>query len=95
MKPQNPIEHVVIIIKENHSFDNYFGTFPGANGVNLPAAQDPPTGGDPRHDHSGWLERAAHAVKEQYSEKDIPAYFSFARQFPLCHHYFTEVARTS
>ena len=33
MKPQNPIEHVVIIVKENHSFDNYFGTFPGANGT--------------------------------------------------------------
>ena len=27
-----PIEHVVLIIKENHSFDNYFGTLPGANG---------------------------------------------------------------
>jgi phospholipase C len=24
------IEHVVIIVKENHTFDNYFGTFPGA-----------------------------------------------------------------
>jgi len=28
-----PIKHVVIIIKENRSFDNYFGTFPGANGA--------------------------------------------------------------
>src|SRR5712691_13071560 len=83
MKPNNPIEHVVIIVKENHSFDNYFGTFPGANGANLPAAQDPPAGGDPRHDHAGWLERATHAVKEQYSEKDIPGYFSFAKQFTL------------
>ncbi|MDT7812387.1 MAG: Phosphoesterase family, partial [Acidobacteriaceae bacterium] len=25
MQPHNPIEHVVIIVKENHSFDNYFG----------------------------------------------------------------------
>lgn len=25
----DPIEHVVIIVKENHTFDNYFGTFPG------------------------------------------------------------------
>jgi phospholipase C len=95
MKPNNPIDHVVIIVKENHSFDNYFGTFPGANGVALPAAQDPPAGGDPRHDHAGWLERAAHAVKEQYSEKDIPAYFSLARQFMLCDNYFTEVASQS
>ncbi len=26
------IRHVIWIIQENHSFDNYFGTFPGANG---------------------------------------------------------------
>lgn len=95
MKPHNPIEHVVIIVKENHSFDNYFGTFPGANGVPLPPAQDPPAAGDPRHDHHGWLERATHAVKLQYSEKDIPAYFSFAKQFTLCDNYFTEIASQS
>lgn len=28
-----PIKHVVFLIKENRSFDNYFGTFPGANGA--------------------------------------------------------------
>ncbi|MFT3768375.1 MAG: alkaline phosphatase family protein [Minicystis sp.] len=28
-----PIRHVVIIVKENHTFDNYFGSFPGAEGV--------------------------------------------------------------
>ncbi len=28
-----PIQHVVIIIKENRSFDHMFGTFPGANGA--------------------------------------------------------------
>jgi phospholipase C len=27
------IEHVVFLIKENRTFDNYFGTFPGANGL--------------------------------------------------------------
>ncbi|MCU1270152.1 MAG: hypothetical protein JWN74_1446 [Acidobacteriaceae bacterium] len=95
MQPNNPIEHVVIIVKENHSFDNYFGTFPGANGITLPAAKDPPIGGDPPHDHKAWLERATHAVKLQYSEKDIPAYFSLARQFTLCDNYFTEVASQS
>ena len=42
MQPHNPIEHVVIIVKENHSFDNYFGSFPGVNGAILPPAQDPP-----------------------------------------------------
>jgi len=28
-----PIKHVVVIVKENHTFDNYFGTFPGAEGA--------------------------------------------------------------
>lgn len=28
-----PIEHVVIVVMENRSFDNYFGTYPGANGI--------------------------------------------------------------
>jgi phospholipase C len=27
------VEHIVFIIKENRSFDNYFGTFPGADGA--------------------------------------------------------------
>jgi Phosphoesterase family len=29
----NPIQHTVFILKENHTFDNYFGTFSGADGV--------------------------------------------------------------
>jgi phospholipase C len=28
-----PIEHFIFIIQENHSFDSYFGTFPGADGI--------------------------------------------------------------
>ena len=31
--PGMPIQHVVIIVKENHTFDNYFGSFPGAEGT--------------------------------------------------------------
>ncbi len=30
---EDPIQHIVIIVKENRSFDNYFGTFPGAAGA--------------------------------------------------------------
>jgi|GEM_PF-864630 len=40
----NPIKHVVVIIQENHTFDNYFGTFPGASGV-----QNDPPGVTPFH----------------------------------------------
>lgn len=31
--PADPIQHIVILVKENRSFDNYFGTFPGADGT--------------------------------------------------------------
>src|SRR5581483_915572 len=27
------IKHIVIIMQENRSFDNYFGTYPGADGI--------------------------------------------------------------
>src|SRR4051812_25277120 len=27
------INHVVVIYEENHSFDNFYGLFPGANGL--------------------------------------------------------------
>ena len=94
MKPNNPIEHVVLIIKENHTFDNYFGTFPGANGVTLPAAADPSPHDYP-HDHAAWLNRATGAIQLQYQEANIPGYFSYARQFNLCDNYFTEVASQS
>ena len=35
------IQHVVVIMQENRSFDSYFGTFPGANGI--PMANGVPT----------------------------------------------------
>jgi len=56
-----PLRHVVVIVKENHTFDNYFGSFPGADGTlrpdgsnichgpngDLPCAQAPDA---PQHD---------------------------------------------
>src|SRR6478752_712334 len=44
------IKHVIVIMQENRSFDSYFGTFPGAdgipmtNGVPTVSAYDPATG---------------------------------------------------
>jgi phospholipase C len=31
---QSPITHLIVLILQNHSFDNLFGTFPGADGLN-------------------------------------------------------------
>src|SRR6266852_3589394 len=60
-RPKGPIQHVVIIVKENHAFDNYFGRFPGADGdPNLTTASDPLAADHP-HDHAAWLKRATNA----------------------------------
>ena len=40
--PATPIEHFVVLMQENHSFDNYFGTYPGADGI--PPGTCMPTG---------------------------------------------------
>src|SRR5580693_1504271 len=44
------IQHVIVIMQENRSFDSYFGTYPGAdgipmqNGVPITGVPDPVTG---------------------------------------------------
>ena len=88
------IQHVVIFFKENHTFDNYFGTFLGADGASMPRSPNPPLS-DPDHRHSAWLTRKKTAVRQQFVQSDIPAYFAYARQFTLCDRYFTDVAGPS
>ena len=52
------IRHVIIVMQENRSFDSYFGTFPGAdgipmkNGVPTVCIPDPATGGCDRPFHT-------------------------------------------
>jgi len=45
-----PIDHIIVIVKENHTFDNYFGQFPGADGAKQVTikgvTQDPPRAKD-------------------------------------------------
>jgi len=74
MSASDLVKHVVIIVKENHTFDNYFGRFPGVNGAQFPQAGDPTP--DPPHDHRAWLKRngPTGAVRLQYTERDIPLY---------------------
>lgn len=50
--PRYPIKHIIIIDRENHSFDNIFGTFPGADGATQYRAADgtlTPLGHTPDH----------------------------------------------
>jgi phospholipase C len=32
-RTKTPIKHFISLMQENHSFDNYFGTYPGADGI--------------------------------------------------------------
>ncbi|MBV9233052.1 MAG: hypothetical protein JO030_03330 [Candidatus Eremiobacteraeota bacterium] len=42
-KKTSPIKHVIVVIQENRSFDNFFATFPGANGTLTGQAAPMPT----------------------------------------------------
>ena len=33
MEQATPIEHLIVVIQQNHTFDNYFGTYSEANGI--------------------------------------------------------------
>jgi phospholipase C len=119
-----PIKHVVVIVKENHTFDNYFGSFPGADGTLNAAGQnvcrtasggtapcaeapDAPTH-DLCHGHGcalidwngghmdGWNKAGGSDTGDglayaQYTEKDIPNYWQYARHFVLGDHFFANV----
>ena len=45
------IKHVVTIIQENRSFDHYFGTYPGADGIPPGVCVPDPRGGCVRPFH--------------------------------------------
>lgn len=113
------IQHVIFIIKENHTFDNYFGTFPDADGATsgaistgqvIPLAHMPDTfpyllcnswscaltaldGG--RMDKFDLIQpRTVNGEPTGYTqvtEKDIPSYFAYARNFVLADHMFSSV----
>jgi phospholipase C len=70
------IKHVIIIMQENRSFDSYFGTYPGADGIPMKdgiptgAVPDPKTGKtvrpyhDPDDRNFGGPHNAVHAVAD-------------------------------
>ena len=97
-----PIQHVVVIMMENHSFDNLFGRFPGANGKVLPQASNPLRGDN---DHTspaalaamdgGKMDEFLPTGTVQYTQQDIPNYYAYAKQFGLSDYFFTDVPTNS
>lgn len=98
----SPIQHVVIIMMENHTFDNFFGRFPGANGVTLPEAPNP-VSTDFDHDagaakaaiDGGKMDEFAQNGMYQYTQSDIPNYWAYAQQFGLSDYFFSSYATSS
>lgn len=69
------IKHVVIIMQENRSFDSYFGTYPGADGIpmknGVPAACIPDRQGNcirPFHDSSDLNAGGPHSAKDAIAD---------------------------
>ena len=73
---QAHIQHVIIIMQENRSFDSYFGTFPGANGIPqgscVPLDPQVPAQGciAPYHDPHDWNAAARHHADDAQGDID-------------------------
>src|SRR5215469_11897865 len=98
----SPIQHVVFIMMENHTFDNFFGRFPGANGYTLPRESNP-LPSDYNHGSAsafagidnGNMDGFEQHAFYQYTQSDIPIYWSYAQQFGLSDYFFTSFATSS
>ena len=82
---KTPITHLVVLMQENHTFDNYFGTYPGADG--LPAGTKLPV--DPNNPGAGYVEpwhigsvpitdlsHSASTFREQYNNGKMDSFVS-------------------
>jgi phospholipase C len=113
------IKHIVFIIKENRTFDHYFGTYPGAEGATtgmISTKQTIPLGHaagavarDICHNSdcaitaidggkmdkfdliAGANVKGDYLAYTQYTQQDIPNYFTYARNFVLGDHMFSSV----
>ncbi|MGZ3237079.1 MAG: phospholipase C [Burkholderiaceae bacterium] len=91
-----PIKNIVVILRENHSYDNYFGSYDKGNGKILGnRCQDKQP--DPPHLRNDALRGASTSTQGDchYLEEDIPNYFRYAREFTLCDNYFGEARASS
>jgi len=86
---RTPIKHLVVLVQENHSFDNYFGTYPGADGY--PADAKMPV--DPAKPQSGFvtpwhignypitdLSHSSSTFKQQYDNGKMDGFVSALNQ---------------
>jgi phospholipase C len=97
-----PIQHVVIFMMENHTFDSMFGTFPNVNGITLSPAPNPMRS-DYNHTGPALLAAMDKGAMDnyparsfvQYSQSNIPDYWAYAKQFGLSDNFFSSDATLS
>jgi phospholipase C len=85
-EPIHKIKHVVIIMQENRSFDSYFGTFPGADGIPPGiCVPDPMNGGcvQPFHNPSSLNTGGPHSSAAAASDIDGGAMDGFVKEAEL------------
>jgi phospholipase C len=90
-KPRKPapprgihkIKHVIVIMQENRSFDSYFGTYPGADGIPANACvPDPANGGciRPYHDPNDLNRGGPHGASNAVADVDAGRMDGFVAQ---------------
>jgi len=92
--PADLIQHIIIFIQENHTFDSLFAGFPGADGQSAGVACADALPSDPPHQHHDALTpdgATIDAARCSYTEAAASTYWQLARDFTLCDQFFSEV----
>ena len=116
-----PIQHVVIIIKENRSFDHMFGTMERVNGATqgrissgrlIDLSHSPDRAPNFAHDwyaarndindgmmnafdEAGSCGAPDYDCYSQYTEQDIPNYFTYAKNYLIADNFFSSLTGAS
>ncbi len=102
-EPRTPIQHFLVFMEEKRSFDSYFGTYPGTEGIPddacvlLGAAHKQCTRPMPAdQDAIVLLDAPARRYSgfislAHYTDRHIPFYWNVADKFVLFDHYFSSV----
>jgi phospholipase C len=80
------IRHVIIVMQENRSFDSYFGTFPGADGIPPDACVPDPSSGacvKPYHDTNDRNVGGPHAPADAIGDIDLGKMDGFVRRLNI------------
>jgi phospholipase C len=101
VRTKTPIQHFVVLMEEGRSFDSFFGTYPGAEGVPAeacvpvsPALNECTKPYIPDDRTVRKLDKAARRhsgffTLAHYTDKHVPYYWNMADQFVLFDHYFS------